>query len=46
MDINHEEVYELLEEGKKATREDILSILEKAKKRREFLIKILQHYFN
>ena len=34
MDINHEEVYELLEEGKKATREDILSILEKAREKK------------
>ena len=34
MDINHEEVYKLLEEGKKATREDILSILEKAREKK------------
>ena len=34
MYINHEEVYELLEEGKKATREDIINILEKAKKKK------------
>ena len=33
MYINHEEVYELLEEGKKATREDIINILEKARKK-------------
>ena len=36
MYINHEEVYELLEEGKKATREDIINILEKAKKKKGF----------
>ena len=34
MYINHEEVYELLEEGKKATREDIINILEKARKKK------------
>ena len=34
MDINHKEVYKLLEEGKKATREDILSILEKAREKK------------
>ena len=34
MYINHEEVYELLEEGKNATREDIINILEKAKKKK------------
>ena len=34
MYINHEEVYELLEEGKKATREDIINILEKAREKK------------
>ena len=34
MYINHERVYELLEEGKKATREDIINILEKARKKK------------
>ena len=34
MYINHEEVYELLEEGKKATREDIVNILEKAREQK------------
>ena len=34
MYINHEEVYELLEEGKKATREDIVNILEKAREKK------------
>ena len=33
MYINHEEVYELLEEGKKASRNDILNILEKAREK-------------
>ena len=33
MYINHERVYELLEEGKKVTREDIINILEKARKK-------------
>ena len=34
MYINHEEVYKLLEEGKKATRADIVSILEKAREKK------------
>ena len=34
MYINHEEVYELLEEGKNATREDIINILEKARNKK------------
>lgn len=34
MYINHEEVYELLEEGKKASRNDILNILEKAREKK------------
>ena len=34
MYINHEEVYELLEEGKKPTREEIINILEKARKKK------------
>lgn len=29
--INHEYIYKLLEDGKKATKEDIIQILEKAK---------------
>ena len=34
MYINHEEVYELLEEGKKATKEDVLEILDKAREKK------------
>ena len=34
MNINHEEIYELLEEGKRATKEEILNILEKAKEKK------------
>ena len=34
MYINHEEVYKLLEEGKKATRADIVNILEKAREKK------------
>ena len=34
MYINHDEVYELLNEGKKATREDIVNILEKAREKK------------
>lgn len=34
MYINHDEVYKLLNEGKKATREDIVNILEKAREKK------------
>lgn len=37
MNINHEEIYELLEEGKRATKEEILNILEKAKEKKGYI---------
>lgn len=46
MYIDHERIYKLLEDGKKATREDINKILEKARKKKVFLIMILLLYYN
>ena len=45
MFINHEYIEKILEDAKGAKREDIRNVLNKAKKEKFYLMRILQYFF-